>query len=71
MVVLQSSALNSVHGQTVTLTATVSPVVPGSGTPTGTVTFMDGNKVLATVELVNGVAVFQTSRLTSSTVPDS
>ncbi|HEV2186879.1 MAG TPA: Ig-like domain repeat protein, partial [Stellaceae bacterium] len=36
---LVSSANPSVFGQPVTFTATVSPVAPGSGTPTGTVTF--------------------------------
>ncbi|MCF3178346.1 Ig-like domain repeat protein, partial [Streptomyces sioyaensis] len=30
----------SVFGDSVTLTATVSPVSPGAGTPTGTVTFV-------------------------------
>ena len=33
-------------GAPLTLTATVGATLPGSGTPTGTVTFMDGNMVL-------------------------
>ena len=41
------SSLNpSVLGQSVTFTATVAAVSPGSGTPTGTVTFKDGTKVI-------------------------
>jgi len=46
----------SVIGQAVTLTAVVSPVAPGTGVPTGTVTFRDGATVLATVTLANGSA---------------
>jgi hypothetical protein len=40
----------------VTLTAAVSVIAPGTGTPTGTVTFSDGGSVLGTADLVNGVA---------------
>jgi hypothetical protein len=41
----------------VILTATVAPVAPGAGTPTGTVTFMEGNKILGTATLdANGQA---------------
>jgi hypothetical protein len=40
----------------VILTATVAPVAPGAGTPTGTVTFMKGNTVLGTAQLVGGQA---------------
>src|SRR5207249_4109979 len=39
----------SVIGQAVTLTAVVSPVAPGTGVPTGTVTFRDGATVRGTV----------------------
>src|SRR6266567_8254800 len=53
----------SVFGQAVTLTAVVSPVAPGTGVPTGTVTFRDGATVLATVTLANGSASFVTSTL--------
>src|SRR6266705_1402414 len=53
----------SVFGQAVTLTAVVSPVGPGTGVPTGTVTFRDGATVLGTVTLVNGSASFVTSTL--------
>ncbi|HYM12457.1 MAG TPA: Ig-like domain repeat protein [Bryobacterales bacterium] len=37
---------SSVFGQQVTLTATVSAVAPGSGTPTGSVQFFDGGTLL-------------------------
>jgi hypothetical protein len=60
---LTSSNTSSVFGQAVTFTATVLPVSPGSGTPTGTVTFMDGTVVLGTVSLCNGVAKFTISSL--------
>jgi Bacterial Ig-like domain (group 3)/Beta-propeller repeat/Planctomycete extracellular len=61
---LVSSHASSPFGQPVTFTATVNPVAPGSGTPTGTVTFMDGSTVLGTVTLINGKATFTTSTLT-------
>jgi hypothetical protein len=50
---LASSASPSVPGQYVTFTANVTPVVPGSGTPTGTITFKDGSTMLGTVALQN------------------
>jgi N,N-dimethylformamidase beta subunit-like protein/uncharacterized protein DUF4082/Big-like domain-containing protein/purple acid phosphatase-like protein/Ig-like domain-containing protein len=53
----------SVPGQTVTLTATVSVVNPGSGAATGTVTFKDGTTSLATVTLTNEVATLAISNL--------
>jgi len=58
---LSSSANPSVAGQTVTFTATVT----GTGvTPMGTVTFLEGASVLASVGLdVNGQAFFSTSGL--------
>src|SRR5439155_1298694 len=46
------SSLNpSAFGQAVTFTATVNVTAPGAGTPTGTVTFKDGNTVLGTTPL--------------------
>ena len=45
---LSPSANPAVVGQTVTFTATVTAVAPGAGTPTGTVTLLDGNTVLGT-----------------------
>jgi cyclophilin family peptidyl-prolyl cis-trans isomerase len=60
-----TSSLNpSTAGQTITFTATVSAVAPGTGTPTGTVTFMDGTATLGTGTLdANGQATFQSSSL--------
>ena len=55
---LTSSSPNntSVFGQSVTFTATVAVVSPGTGTPTGTVTFKDGSTTLGTGTLSGGVA---------------
>jgi hypothetical protein len=53
-------------GQLVTLTATVTAVAPGAGTPTGTVTFQDGTTTLATGALNSaGLASFSTSSLSA------
>jgi hypothetical protein len=46
----------------VSLTATIVPVAPGSGTPTGTVTFFEGTKVLGTVQLTGGQAILDLER---------
>ena len=61
--VVASSPNPSAYAQSVTFTATVSAVAPGSGTPTGTVTFKDGSTVLGTGTLSGGVATFSTSTL--------
>jgi len=55
-----SASLNAVvSGQSVVFTAAVAP---GAGTPTGTVTFMDGNTVLGTTAVgAGGKAIFATS----------
>ena len=58
-----SSHNPSVFGQSVTLTATVAAVTPGSGTPTGTVTFKNGATVLGTGTLSSGKAAFSISAL--------
>jgi hypothetical protein len=51
-------------GQSVRLTATVAPVAPGAGTPTGTVTFLDGSVTLGTSTLSSAdTATFTTSLL--------
>ena len=44
------------RGQAVSFTATVTANLPGGGTPTGNVTFVDGNTTLGTSPLVNGQA---------------
>ena len=50
-------------GESVTLTATVGAVAPGSGTPTGTVTFSQGSTTLGTGTLDSGTATLSTSTL--------
>jgi hypothetical protein len=55
----------AVNSSTVTFTAKVGAASPGSGVPTGNVTFKDGSTVLATVPLVNGVATYSASNLSS------
>ena len=61
--VLSSSVNPSVYGQSVTFTATVSAAAPGSGTPTGSVTFMDGSTALGSATLSSGKASFKTSSM--------
>ena len=62
---LTSSANPSVFGQSVSLTVTVAAVAPGVGTPTGTVTFMDGASSLGTATLNSSAqATFSTPALT-------
>jgi len=60
---LTSSLNPSDAGQSVTFTASVAPIFPASGTPSGTVTFMDGSTVLATKTLRRGAATFATTAL--------
>ena len=60
---LVSSANPSIFGQSLTFTATVGAVAPSSGTPTGSVTFMDGSTSLGTITLSSGVATFSTTSL--------
>ena len=68
---LASSLNPSVLGQPVTLTATVTAVAPGAGTPAGTVTFYDGATVLGTGTLdAAGVATLTTSALGVGDPPD-
>jgi hypothetical protein len=60
----------SKFGQSVTFTATVSVVSPGTGTPTGTVQFKDnGSNLGAPVTLVNGIASYQTGSLSVGAHP--
>ncbi|HET7225941.1 MAG TPA: Ig-like domain repeat protein [Candidatus Eisenbacteria bacterium] len=60
--VLTTNVNPSVPGQTVVLTAAVSPS-PGVGTPTGSVTFQQDTVVIGTVPLVAGVAQISLSSL--------
>ncbi len=64
---LTSSANPSSTGQNVTFTAKVSPVAPGGGIPTGSVTFSNGTTQLAVVPLQAGSASYSTSALTLGT----
>ncbi|MCE7951009.1 MAG: Ig-like domain repeat protein [Xanthomonadales bacterium PRO7] len=60
----------SVFAQTVTFTATVTPAPPGSGTPTGTVNFLDGATNIGSGTLNgSGVATFATGTLSVATHP--
>jgi uncharacterized repeat protein (TIGR01451 family) len=58
------SPSSSTYGQSVTVTATVTS---SAGTPSGTVTFMDGSNTLGTGALSGGIATFTTSTLTGGT----
>jgi hypothetical protein len=60
---LTSSAAPSEFGQSITFMATVTAVSPGGGTPTGTVTFMDGSATLGTATLSSGTASLAVSTL--------
>src|SRR5206468_1131662 len=61
-----SSANPAAAGQQITLTATVSAVAPGAGTPGGTVTFKEGATTLGTGTLnSSGQATFTASSLSS------
>ena len=67
--VVTSNDNPSVYGQSVKFTATVSDISPSStGSPTGTVTFMDGGTTLAVgVVLSGGQATFTSSVLVAAT----
>jgi len=60
---LASSANPASFGQSVTLTAKVGAASPGAGTPTGTVTFLDGGAPIGTAPLANGQASLTTATL--------
>ncbi len=68
-VTLISSTNPAGYGRSVTVIATVAPVAPAIGTPTGTVTFKDGSTVLGTGALnSSGKAAFSTTnRLSAAT----
>src|SRR5205823_1634709 len=63
-----ASATNpSVFGQPMVFTVTVTATSPGSGTPSGTVTFKDGAAALATNNLSGGSATYTNSTLSVTT----
>jgi large repetitive protein len=55
---IKSSAQPAGNQGLVLFTVTVAPVSPGSGTPTGTVTFLDGSSTIATASLSGGKTIF-------------
>lgn len=63
---LTSSLNPAAYGQTVVLTATVSPEGPLA--PTGTINFLNGTKWLGRVPLINGVATLTKSKLPVGTL---
>jgi hypothetical protein len=65
--VVTSSNLNSMQGQSVTFTATVTSNT--TGIPTGTVTFLDSGTQIGNASLSGGVAKFSTSSLSVGTHP--
>jgi hypothetical protein len=66
---IQSSENASNFGDSVTFTATVSPVISTSFIPTGTVTFYDGAQAIDTETLSGGTASFTTSTLIAGAHP--
>ncbi len=61
-VAVVSSVNPSVVGESVTFTATLTPATASAGTPTGTVTFVDGSTAIGLGVLDNaGVATFTAS----------
>jgi autotransporter-associated beta strand protein len=66
---LTSSASASVYGQPVAFTATVSANIPGSGHPTGTVTFMDGASPLGAATLITTNGITTATFTTTSPLP--
>jgi hypothetical protein len=59
---ITSSASTSAYGNAVTFTAKVTADLPGSGTPTGAMSFYDGAQLLGTVTLSAGVATLTVAK---------
>jgi hypothetical protein len=66
-VALVSNAPSALLGQRVTFTATLTPVAPGAGMPSGSVTFKNGATTLGTAQLTNGQAELTTDQLALGT----
>ena len=64
---MKASANLSVFGQAVTFTVSVKPVAPGTGTPTGTVTFTIEGTAQTPVSLASGKATLKTNALSVGT----
>lgn len=60
-ITISSSANPSAYGQNVTYSATVAPIAPGAGVPTGNLTISLNGVAFANVTLVNGQASTNTS----------
>ncbi|MCL2798525.1 MAG: Ig-like domain-containing protein, partial [Firmicutes bacterium] len=58
-----SNKTSTVYGEALTLTATVTAVAPGAGTPTGYVAFFSGSTLLGEVWLMSGAATLTVSGL--------
>jgi hypothetical protein len=58
---ISSSLATTQYGESETLTSVVTPLQ--AGTPTGTITFLDGTTTLAVVNLVNATASYSSSTL--------
>jgi hypothetical protein len=65
-ITLSSPGNTSVHGQPVNYNISVAVVLPGAGTPTGSVNIMDGNNLLGSATLTNGQVTYTTSALTTA-----
>jgi hypothetical protein len=66
---LTSSLNPSIVGQSVTFTASLAVTAPGAGSPTGSITFLDGATVLGATPLSSGSAAFTTSALAAGVHP--
>ena len=66
---LAASPGSTIFGQNVTLTATVSANAPGSGTPTGTVTYFDGTISIGSATLAGGTASIVVPSLAPRPIP--
>jgi hypothetical protein len=64
---LTASASAISIGTSVTFTATVAAETAGTGTPSGTVTFMDGSTVLGSATLSSGTATYSANTLAAGT----
>lgn len=63
---LSTSSDPSVVGAPVTFTASVAPIAPGAGSPTGTVTLLEGTEVLGSATLgAAGLATFSSTTFAS------
>jgi len=68
-IIVASSSITAVAGQSVTFTATVTANAGVNGPATGTVNFLDGTTVIGSGTLAGGVATFTTSMLSAGTHP--